>query len=229
LAKIFVMAVGTLSSSAAATSVPPGSISVDTVWNLSGSPYLVSCGQVAVDSGVTLTIAAGVTVVLGPGCGSGASGLSISGALIANGTATQKIVFTASSPVLGAWGSIGFNQGSSGSISNAVIQYGNYAVSDASGNASVSVTASVITQNYIGVYVSGAATNPTISGNSISKNTGFGVYIEGGAAPKIVSNNIDGGTAVGVYVYGSVGNTSITSRRAAWVRRFRYHRISGAL
>ncbi|MBP7809899.1 MAG: T9SS type A sorting domain-containing protein [Bacteroidia bacterium] len=79
-----------------------GSILSNTVWPLSGSPYIVS-GNLVVFSGFTLTIDPGVTVKFN----SGAS-LEIRGALSAIGTKVDSITFTSNSltPTKGSWGGI---------------------------------------------------------------------------------------------------------------------------
>src|SRR2546426_12363737 len=73
------------------TNVPSGTITTNTTWDLSGSPFIVACGGVTVAAGATLTISAGVVVEFQPSC---SALLSIAGTLIANGSAAQKIVFT---------------------------------------------------------------------------------------------------------------------------------------
>lgn len=79
-----------------------GSINSNTVWPLSGSPYIVS-GNLVVFSGVTLTVDPGVTVKFN----SGAS-LEIRGTLSAIGTKVDSITFTSNSltPTKGSWGGI---------------------------------------------------------------------------------------------------------------------------
>jgi hypothetical protein len=78
-----------------------GSLSENTVWE-AGSFYVVSS---------TLTVPAGVELVIEPGVNvafSAGAGLSVQGALIAVGTATNPIVFTSDSdsPSPGAWETI---------------------------------------------------------------------------------------------------------------------------
>lgn len=79
-----------------------GSILSNTVWPLSGSPYIVS-GNLVVFSGVTLTVDPGVTVKFN----SGAS-LEVRGTLSAIGTKVDSITFTSNSltPTKGSWGGI---------------------------------------------------------------------------------------------------------------------------
>ena len=81
-----------------------GTISSDEEWTLDGSPYVVT-GNILVSTGMTLTVEPGVVVKF-----SGAYSLQINGALIAQGTAANKITFTSNqnSPAAGDWQNIYF-------------------------------------------------------------------------------------------------------------------------
>ncbi len=90
-----------------------GTITADTHWTLSNSPYMLTC-YVQVSTGVTLTIDPGVVVE-----GSGNVGLYVQGTLLAQGTTNQPITFTsaASPAVPGDWTGLFFDGvGASGSV-----------------------------------------------------------------------------------------------------------------
>ena len=74
------------------TSVPCGPQWSDMTWTKSASPYVIDC-TVQIPTGVTLTIEPGVTVAY-----AGAYSIEVHGALIANGTASDPITFTSTSP-----------------------------------------------------------------------------------------------------------------------------------
>jgi hypothetical protein len=95
-----------------------GLIATNTTWTLANSPYIVT-GNVLVDQGVTLRIQPGVIVKF-----AAAKSLQIDGTLVARGTATNRIRFTASSGG-SYWGYILFSNLSSDVVFDVVT--GNYA------------------------------------------------------------------------------------------------------
>ncbi|MFI5253385.1 MAG: hypothetical protein ACHQQQ_13250, partial [Bacteroidota bacterium] len=99
-----------------------GPISVNTTWSKANSPYIVT-GNVTVNTGYILTIETGTLVQFNAG-----TNLYINGALNANGTTVDTIVFTANSltPTVGYWGGIVLNNSTIGSqtiMNYCVIKY----------------------------------------------------------------------------------------------------------
>jgi len=88
---------------AAPDSCVSGTLSTNTTWLLTGSPYVVCAAGVTVAAGATLTVEPGVLVQFQAGVG---SKLNVSGALNALGTVTQTITFTGLSQSAGSWGGL---------------------------------------------------------------------------------------------------------------------------
>ncbi len=100
----------------AQTPVPPGPVSG--TWNLSGSPYMVN-GEIYIDQGSSLTIEPGVQVRF-----TGWYKFIVDGSLIANGTATDSILFTADDTTT-RWHGIRIIQNSSTiSVDYCIVSYG---------------------------------------------------------------------------------------------------------
>jgi hypothetical protein len=194
-----------------------GSIITDTTWALASSPYVVCSGDivpgVTVPAGIRLTIEQGVVVKFN----GGASGLYVDGTLIARGTISDPVVFTALSddahggdtngditatvPYAGYWGYIGFNAGSQGSILEHVwVGYGGFGHWFYGSGSEVSVnTNDVVIRdstfawtgggNRSGIVVNHAS--PTIEGNEIRENVGLGLKFNGfdASRPMTLTNN----------------------------------------
>lgn len=114
-----VLFLGVVSSAVSATgpSAVSGSITEDTRWVLSESPYLLT-GDVTISSGAVLTIESGVRILMG----ADASLIVSEGGLSASGTETQPILITSereeagiASP--GDWGSLRFDDGTRDAVS----------------------------------------------------------------------------------------------------------------
>ena len=85
----------------AATNCVSGTIAANTTWYASNSPIVI-CGNVVINSGVTVTIEPGVTVQLVSGVG-----INVNGRLLAEGNASNHIHFT-KQPAGGNWRSLDF-------------------------------------------------------------------------------------------------------------------------
>ncbi len=127
-----------------------GAITTNTTWTLANNPYQVT-GDIEVRPGITLTIEPGVTVMF-----NSSADMRIYGTLLANGSASQHITFTASAanPYVGAWGGLVINQPQGAlrsSLSYCDFSYGgqvslntNYDVLEISGYAEPQITACTI-------------------------------------------------------------------------------------
>ncbi len=161
----------------AQTNVPAGTISVDTTWNLAGSPYIVK-GTVTIqgtdgpDGITTLTIEPGVVVQFDERHDL-QIGVSQPGALIADGNAAggpATIVFTASSaaPTAPFWDGLLFGaQARSSIIRNAVVEYSGRGTNFKGAIRTQAAVSTTITIEDVTIRVSGDA-------------NGSGLFIAGG-------------------------------------------------
>ncbi|WP_192879390.1 right-handed parallel beta-helix repeat-containing protein [Microbulbifer sp. A4B17] len=189
--------------------------------------YVVT-GNVVVNSGVTLTINEGATILF-----DGDFTLEVNGNLVASGGEDTSVVFTSAqvSPAKGDWYGIVVNSGGSVNLSNAIIEYADYGVNAKPGStfslnnstlqyfdehgvyaygASGSISNSIIQYaDTAGVYLYGVA-DVAVSDNAITDNA-YGFYIRGASGgvttPTITGNTITDNSSYGFYLYGS-GNVS---------------------
>ena len=185
-----------------------GEITMDTVWSLVDSPFILS-GNVTVREGATLTIEPGVEVRFG-----GRFSIIVNGRLIAKGTFefNRLIKFTSNKevPEPGDWGALFFNgTGQSPSLlENCIIEYGTNGTTVADGE--LTIRSSVIRLNSMnGVMVlNGSA---TIEHNSlICNNTASGIYILGGNLAVSASNVTFNGEGITLTGNLTASNINIT-------------------
>jgi parallel beta-helix repeat protein len=183
-----------------------GTISADTIWDLSGSPYII-VDNIEIVSGVSLTIEPGVEVKF-----DGTFNINVMGILYAIGTEASRITITSNkaTPLPGDWGSIGV--GGHAEIKYCDISYGSAAID--LGNSNNNITDNNILYNELsGVVIIGDDYNNNnilrnnisynkhgiflnrsfyshIAHNEIFSNSHHGIDIAGGEYNVIVSNNI---------------------------------------
>ncbi len=194
----------------ALTNVPSGSVSG--TWTLTGSPYLIQ-GNILILNDSTLTIQPGVTVNF-----QGAFKFNIQGRLLAVGTLTDTITFTAANTANG-WKGIRFDNTPSANDTSKItfckIQNGKATGSspDFYGGAIYfnNVSKTIVSKCRIfnckgyygaGIYCSNYNCSPIISDNIISNNTnisggGGAIYCDYGSSPTISYNKIFNNSAVG--------------------------------
>jgi parallel beta-helix repeat protein len=209
------------------SALPPttvsGSISTNTIWSLSNSPYIVS-SDITIEQGAILTIEPGVIVKFGQ-----SDSMYVKGDLVANGADGEKIVFTSlkddsdghdtnadgnsSIPAAGDWGGISFAATCAGSLLNhVVVKYGGrewsfplwrsvpalyVATSD------LTISNSTIAEN--GGTESGVKVyqcNPLIENNAITNNGGVGIFLSS-ASPTICENVIKNNGGCGINALGT--------------------------
>ncbi|MFC2111163.1 immunoglobulin domain-containing protein [Bacteroidota bacterium] len=196
-----------------------GIISSNTSWN---ADTVKVTGNVTVNNGVTLTISAGTYVQF-----QGHFKLDIKGRLLAIGTATNKITFTALNTSSG-WSGIKFHQtplsNDTSIIEYCILTYSKLNVGgtyDKQGGAifcyqfsKLIIRNNIISNNYVSYYGGAIScwyySSPKIINNVISNNTasslGGGIFIYNGSSPDIINNTIvnnQGSQGGGVIAYNS--------------------------
>lgn len=179
-----------------------GDIEANTTWNTAGSPYTISA-EVLIGSGVTLTIEPGVEVRFNTG-----TSLSIDGTLIADGTESDKILFTSSaaSPEPGDWETIRFNNTANvGSVFNYVIvEYGGSGsggslISYRTGAYGFAITNSEFRFSSVhGIDL--RASSPAISNSIFRDNGGYGVFSDLALNYEVTSSTVVRNTQGGIRI-----------------------------
>ena len=172
-----------------------GTLSSDTTWSASGSPYVVT-GTVLVGEGVKLTVEAGVEVRFGSG-----TSLQVFGELVAQGTSSSGITFTSTqdSKAAGDWGQIVFYDSSVGASYDGNGDYASGSILEYS------------TVEY-GSGIEVKTGNTFINQSTIRYNSGTGIKSTNGArhqiSNNIISNNQGGDAGISISGTGYItGNT----------------------
>ena len=215
--------------SAAQTSVPGGLVSG--TWMLAGSPYLIQ-GSVQINNGATLTIEPGVIVNF-----QGSYKFNVQGRLIAIGTASDSIIFTAANPSDG-WKGVRFED-TPLSNDSSKIKYCKFKYGNANGSGYDAHGGGLFFKNFTKAIVSNcqisycnavngggmycfSSSNISFYNNLVCNNTslyGGGIYIDGCnpiISGNIISNNTAnyGGGFYFVYCSPNISNNTITNNTA---------------
>ena len=220
-----------LPNTAAAETYVSGNITANTTWTKTESPYIVE-GDVRVylnsTTPATLTIEPG-TIVRFTSNGRLILGYSShKGALIAQGTAEEPIIFTsnAASPAPGDWRCIYFDNDTHDAttlMEHCIVEYGgrtenaniycnkanpqinNCQIHSGSGhgifqnNSSAGINNNMIENNAsTGITIAGSS-SPHIENNTIENNGTTGISISGSSNPGILNNTIRNNTSHGIY------------------------------
>ncbi|MBS3767407.1 MAG: right-handed parallel beta-helix repeat-containing protein, partial [Candidatus Cloacimonetes bacterium] len=157
-----------------------GDINSNETWTVAGNPHRIT-GNVTVANGDTLIIEAGCVVKF-----DGNYYIQVQGTLIADGTASNHIVFTSNeaSPSPGDWRDIYFNEPDSDcildycDISYGGSSYGNLYIQGAENYLTIT-NCNIEYSGDDGIYINDAYTsysNPIISNCNISNNVNNGIY-----------------------------------------------------
>jgi tetratricopeptide (TPR) repeat protein len=178
-----------------------GAISSNTTWSSVNNPYFVG-GNITVNSGVTLTITAGTTVLFASG-----KKITVIGSLQALGTGsgpTEKITFDRSG-ASGTWNGLWIeNSTANSNLNYCTVRNAATGIRLKNTSGTVTIDHATLTNNQIG-FVSEYSSPFTIQNSTIQNNIAYGIWISSSAASgamKILSNTIaSNGTYHGVHLY----------------------------
>ena len=198
-----------------ATNVPANIVG-SPVWTPAGNPYLVN-GDVTIAAGSTLTIQAGVNVVVAPLDGA-AAGLDpgrvefiVNGNLIVNGTTLQRVTFAPAAGGVGTWAGIRASAGAL-NVSLTNVSIGGAAVAFTThqtvGAASIN-RAHLYDMSVGGILVHDGrpSVNATMVTGPSGHNVEFGVRLLGSGQPTL-TNTVITGVASGVDLKPSFATTA---------------------
>ena len=206
VATVLTGTLGLVAPSVQAATNAPATISGSPVWTPAGNPYFVN-GDLTINAGSTLTIQAGVNVIVAPADGA-AAGLDptrveiiVNGSLVVNGTALQRVTFAPAAGGVGTWAGIRASASSANisfsnvSIGGAVVAFTTHqSVGTASINRAHLYDMSV---GAILVHDGRPSINATMMTGPSGHDVEFGVRVLGDAQPTL-TNSIITGAATGV-------------------------------
>jgi len=200
------------SASAAGPTYVYEDISTDTEWTEADSPYIVN-DSIEILPDVTLTIGPNVTVMVDAG-----EGITVSGTLVAQGTADEWINFTsnATTPAYGDWDGLYFDSDSSGSIlSYVIVQYAWDGVDIV--NTSVSISNVELVHNYLyGMFwliddgSDLVATVSNVNASDTYDGTGMFFMVDGGSATVTIADSLAEYNWVSAIVVQATGDVDVT-------------------
>jgi cysteine-rich repeat protein/parallel beta-helix repeat protein len=205
LALAFITVAALATAARADTIISGGNLSTQT-WTLANSPYTLQ-GDVTVIAGATLTIEAGVVVQATSGSDAQLAGrnnarveITVSGALVVNGTSAMPVTFKSTSTTAGSWyGIIATSSATQVKIDHANVQSAIYGITaEAAGTVLQATNVSVSSSSLYGFWLAAGA--PTLDTVSAIGSGDYGVYVTGTADPTLVRCVIRNNSDAGVYI-----------------------------
>ena len=206
--------------------VVPGGVIGTTIWDVEGSPYLVT-GDLTVSSGASLIIEAGVEVLFLANSDDQSGGqrlsdaeLIVKGALVVEGTEAAPVVFGSSeaNARAGDWGGIRV-EGGSLSLAYAHLSHSGYGISaDGLSGSGFVMDHSVITASGQGIYLGSASTRAIVlTNNVIEVSSGWAVKLyqewwnTSSPVTEVTGNTVTSTNGNGVLLSGHFGGLNLVS------------------
>ena len=196
-----------VSSPSLADTTVGGTIDADTVWSLSGSPYIVTStitvkGTDGADGITTLTIEPGVTVKFNQyqrmniGASSGDPG-----ALVAQGEAGNPILFTSNkaTPAPGDWYFIQFNNTTDDAttvMEHCIVEYGGYSNGSLYLYQASPTIRNVTVQNSKSYGINSSTSEPIIENCTFAANQNYDLFYSGTTGGSVTGCTINSGISL---------------------------------
>jgi parallel beta-helix repeat protein len=180
-----------------------GNISIDTLWDLGGSPYIVM-ENVIVDPGVTLTIDPGVQVKFDPPGLHDYLSIYIEGTLHSVGVSGQPVLFTSNRPTpqIWDWRQVQINSSGQAEIRFSIFEYGFCEVCIYSPDNTI--TESHFSYGNMGINLRGSSSTNFIANNTAA-NIGSFLWMEATSSNTIENNTVTN-TDWPIMMFGSTHN-----------------------